>query len=102
MGKKQYVDKSVELRAEWKTAMEEYKKSEQYTGFLAVLKQWNEDQMKDEEDEEKKSDDNKDDKKEEAVANTDADKDKEEEAVASDATADSDKENKDPKARGKK
>merc|ERR1712204_85015 len=40
--KKQYVDKSVELRAEWKTAMEEYKKSEQYTEFLAVLKQWNE------------------------------------------------------------
>merc|ERR1712154_193170 len=90
--KKQYVDKSVELRAKWKEQMEEYKKSDKYTEYMEILKKWNEDQVKDEDEEQDK------DKKEEKEAGDD----KVAVAVVPEDKHDSGKENKDPKARGKK
>merc|ERR1712066_1150374 len=50
--KKQYVDKSAELRAEWNEKMVEYKT------YLEVLQKWNDEQMKNEKEDENNDNDN--------------------------------------------
>merc|ERR1712066_397625 len=81
--KKQYVDKSAELRAEWNEKMVEYKT------YLEVLQKWNDEQMKNEKEDENNDNDN--DKNED-------NKDKVEE-VETEEKSESDKEN---ESRGKK
>merc|ERR1712130_1069414 len=91
--KKQYIEKAKELRTEWNEKMDEYKKSDQYKEYMDVLKKWNEDQMK-EEDNEQKEDEDKNEKVEKIEDKNENESDKENENENNEETQ--------SKARGKK